>query len=629
MSQHERAPTEDTRRSSARAKVLRSRIPTATAPPETVPARMVNEVLYCERLMYLEWAQGEFADNQFTVDGRSIHRRADKPGKGPPAPSADRNDTTDDLEPSPEPPPWTARSVWLTSERLHLTAKIDIVEGDSSGQVVPVEYKRGKAPDVPDGAWLPERAQMCAHALLLREHGYRCDEAWIWFAKDRRRVPIDLHDDLVRQTLEAIDRARELAARGQIPPPLENNPKCVGCSLSGICLPDEVELLKRIEAQTPSGFEGERSHDQLTDPLEIDPWDLEGPAAGTGLDEEPARQLQPARDDRVPVYVQDQGARVGLKGELLLVHHRSGRHTEARMPNTSQVCVFGNVQISTQALRELLSRGIPVTFFTTGGWFIGRATGFESNNVELRMAQYAAASEPGTCLRLSRSLVASKILNCRTLLRRNHRSSDDVAMGELRRLAGRAREATSLQSLLGIEGTAARTYFGEFGGMFKAHQGPSDFDLDGRNRRPPKDPVNAMLSLAYSLLAKDYTVTMHAVGLDPLLGFYHQPRFGRPALALDLMEELRPIVADSTVITAVNNDVVRLDDFDISHVGCSFKPAGRRRFIQAYERRMGQLLAHPLFGYRISYRRLLEVQARLLSRLLLGEIREYPEFRRR
>jgi CRISPR-associated protein Cas1 len=156
-----------------------------------------------------------------------------------------------------------------------------------------------------------------------------------------------------------------------------------------------------------------------------------------------------------------------------------------------------------------------------------------------------------------------------------------------------------------------------------------EFDLDGRNRRPPRDPVNALLSFCYALLTKDLTVALGAVGLDPLLGFYHQPRFGRPGLALDLMEEFRPLLADSTVLTAINTGTIRIGDFISAAGGVALKSDARRRLILAYERRMDQLVTHPLFGYRISYRRLLEVQARLLSRVLLGELPAYPSFRTR
>ena len=199
-------------------------------------------------------------------------------------------------------------------------------------------------------------------------------------------------------------------------------------------------------------------------------------------------------------------------------------------------------------------------------------------------------------------------------------------MQDLKRDHAHAAQAQSLEELLGIEGTAARRYFSEFRGMLKTDGVQPDFDFDGRNRRPPKDPVNALLSLAYAMLAREWTVTLHAVGLDPYLGFYHQPRYGRPALALDMMEEFRPLIADSVVLTAINNGEVRSEDFIRRMGSVALTPEGRRRFIETYERRMSQEITHPVFGYQVSYRRILEVQARLLGRYLCGEIPEYPSF---
>jgi len=300
----------------------------------------------------------------------------------------------------------------------------------------------------------------------------------------------------------------------------------------------------------------------------------------------------------------------------------------ARLPNTSQVDVFGNVQVSTPVIRALLERGIPLTFFSCGGWYLGRTLGAEPKNVELRVAQHRGAQDPVLALTLARRLVASKILNSRTMLRRNHAEPSEVVLFELKQLARKALEAVSIETLLGLEGTAARSYFAEFSGMLK-QEAAEAFDLDGRNRRPPRDPVNALLSLAYSLLTKDFAVTLSTVGLDPMLGFMHQPRFGRPSLALDLMEEFRPLLADSTVLVALNTGVVQPDDFVRVPGSCALSQAGRKRFLLAYERRMDQLVTHPVFGYRISYRRVLEVQARLLGRWLLGEIEKYPVFRTR
>jgi CRISPR-associated protein Cas1 len=587
---------------------------------------MINEVLYCERLMYIEWVQGDFADNAFTVEGRLVHRRADVPsgklppsGKGEGVSGPEQGD--DDESPDPGPPPYTARSVWLSAESIGITAKIDVVEGSAEGTVVPIEYKRGKAPDVADGAYLPERAQLCAQVMVLREHGYRCDEAAIYFAGSRRRVSIVIDEALVSKVHRAVDRARELASRPEPPAPLQDDARCNGCSLVGICLPDETNLLRRMAgASLDSGPVAQ------SDPLDVsegDPWGL------VGVPDEGIRRLHAARDESVPLYVQEQGARVGLDAHELIIRSRNGA-TTARLAHTSQVCLYGNIQISTQAMRALLDRGIPLSLFSYGGWFLGRMCGPEPKNVDLRIAQYRAATDAGACLRIARGLVVGKIKNSRTMLRRNHGSPDPVALFELEQLARKASEAERLDELLGLEGTAARTYFGEFTGMLKGEAARvGAFDLDGRNRRPPRDPINALLSYSYSLLTKDFTVTLGAVGLDPMLGFYHQPRFGRPALALDLMEEFRPLVADSMVIGVLNNGVIDPSDFVTNGAAVSLVPAARRKVLLAYERRMDQLVTHPVFGYRISYRRVLEVQARLLGRVMLGEIETYPSFRTR
>ncbi|HJL18310.1 MAG TPA: CRISPR-associated endonuclease Cas1 [Sandaracinaceae bacterium LLY-WYZ-13_1] len=598
------------------------RLPIASEAPELVPARMINEALYCARLMYLEWAQGEFVDNVYTVDGRVIHRRVDKKSGGLP-------ETADDAEA----PPFEARSVWLSSEKLGITAKIDYVESDD-GAVVPVEHKRGKAPNLKQGAYLPERAQVCAHVLLLREHGFRCDRGEIWFAASRQRVPIEIDAALIDKTLRAVARARELCASGVIPEPFQDSPKCVGCSLSSVCLPDEVNLLRGLSGEpfldSKPAEEEQLGFDFMDSfgPMEADPWQLQGDP-----DPEPApslRRLVPARDERIPLYVQSQGARISLDGDRLRVSAGVGVAGDARLPQTSHVVVYGNAQITSQALAALFDRNIPVFFFSHGGWFRGRTLAHGSKNVELRVQQYRAADDPEATVALARTFVTTKIRNQRTLLRRNGSGIGPVALGELESLAKKAERAEAVQSLLGLEGTAARTYFGGFTKMLKGEAKEiGAFDMNGRNRRPPRDPINALLSFAYALLVKDCALALSVAGLDPLLGYLHKPRYGRPALALDLMEEMRPLIADSTVITAVNNGEVRPSDFAVTVAGAGLKAAGRKRFIATYERRMDQLVSHPLFGYRISYRRLLEVQARLLGRTITGEIPAYPAFRTR
>ena len=249
--------------------------------------------------------------------------------------------------------------------------------------------------------------------------------------------------------------------------------------------------------------------------------------------------------------------------------------------------------------------------------------------MELRTAQYRASFDEATCLRFAKGLVSAKILNCRTLLRRNWKRPDENRglMIELKEDSRRAGRAQSMAELLGIEGTAAARYFGAFPAMISRNDSEATaFDFKKRNRRPPTDPVNALLSFAYSLLVRAWTVTLTSVGFDAFRGLYHQPRYGRPALALDLMEPFRPLVADSVVLQAINNGEVRPTDFKEAAGSVALTAGGRRKFIGAFERRLDHEVVHPLFGYRVSYRRLMEMQARLFGRFLLGEIASYPNF---
>ncbi len=554
---------------------------------QLMPVRMLNEFTYCPRLFYLEWVQGEFVDNEFTVEGRVAHRRVDARAGAMPPPA--------------EKAPFEVRSVALSSARLGLSAKIDVVEGEG-GAVCPVDYKRGKPPPNDLGAHEPERVQLCAYGLLLNEHGHDCERGILYFAQAKTRVEVEFDDALRARTLELLGQARKIAASGTMPAPLTASPKCQGCSLHGVCLPDEVNLLLTREV-------GETS----------------APAA------EGVRRLVPARDDAQPLYVQEQGARVGLDGDVLEVRSREqGVIGKARLFELSQLVVLGNVQVSAQAIRELCGRGIPVCWMSFGGWLSGFTDGLGHNNVEIRRAQFRAAEDPGAALRLARRFVRNKIANCRTLLRRNHPDAPEATLRELGVLSEATESVAGPPELLGVEGNAARLYFEAFPALIRGTGGGDlGFDFTTRSRRPPKDPVNALLSFAYALLAKDVAVTARAVGLDPFLGFFHQPRHGRPALALDLMEEFRPIIADSVVLSAINTGVVTGADFVRSTLGVAMKAEGRKRFMRAYERRMEEEVTHPVFGYRISYRRILEVQFRLLARHLLGEIPSYPEFRTR
>ena len=552
-----------------------------------LPARMVNEYVYCPRLAYLEWVQGEWKESADTVAGAYAHRRVDREDR--PLPPAE------ELHEAAQP---RTRSVTLSSSRLGLIAKIDLVESDGD-TVVPVDYKRGKRPHVPAGAYEPERVQLCVQGLLLEENGYRCAEGVLYYADSRERVRVVFDDDLRATTRRSVAGLRLVAASGRIPPPLQDSPKCPRCSLVSICLPDEVNYFRR-----------------------------------TGV---APRPISVRRDEALPLYVQSNNARLAKKGETITITEEDGPTTTARLLHVSQVVLMGNVRMTTPCLHELMRREIPVTWHSYGGWFLGHTMGVGHKNVELREAQYRASFAPAVSLNVSRSLVAAKVRNARTMIRRNWRGDEEArqpVLNALRRVAERARSAPDANTLLGLEGEAAAIYFRAFSGLLKAPDAEDAgstpalpaFRFERRNRRPPTDPVNALLSFAYAMLTRTFAVALSAIGFDTYLGFYHRPRYGRPALALDLMEPFRPIVADSTVLQAINNGEVRPDDFLHGGAGTALKPAGRKRFIAAFERRLAQETTHPIFGYRLTMRRLIEVQGRLFARFLMGEIKDYPHY---
>lgn len=546
--------------------------------PDLLPVRMLNEFTYCQRLFHLEWVQSEWADNDDTADGAWKHRVVDSGASNRSAKGQSGSDRID-----------VSRSVQLSSEKLGLVGKIDLLESLSDGSVVPVDYKRGSAPETEEEAWLPERVQVCALGLLLRDAGYTCDHGVLYFTDSHQQVRVEFDDELVAATEQLIRDAQVTAADSKAPLPLNDSKKCPRCSLVGICLPDEINFV--------SG----------------------------DLDEKP-RRLIPTDTAARPLYVSDQGASVRKAKGRLEVRVNGETAASVRLIDVSQVSVFGNAQLSTQVLRELFRRQIPILWFSYGGWFSGIGHGMPSKNVDLRLAQAQATSDGS--LSIAKAMIEAKVRNSRTMLMRNARPRPEDAIASLQAAIQKVGEVDSAGSLLGIEGSAAKAYFSAFGRLLRpvAESSVGDFDFTGRNRRPPTDPTNCLLSFVYSLLAKDCTATLLGVGLDPYLGVYHRPRFGRPALALDLAEEFRPIIADSVVVMVINNGEVSASDFISKAGGVALTGSGRRSVIAAYERRLSQQVTHPYFGYRVSYRRVLEVQARLLAAHLKGEIDHYPGF---
>lgn len=544
--------------------------------PLVLPVRMVNEYAYCPRLFHLMFVGERWEDNAYTVHGRAVHSRIDGEEDPLPPPPDD-----------PDDPPVIARSVSLGSETLGLSGKIDLLEIEA-GQAVPVDTKRGRVPLTPQRCYEPERVQLMCQGLLLREHGHASNYGVLYFAASRRRVRVDFTPELEARALHLISEARAVANNTHPPPPLADSPKCVGCSLSGICLPDETNLL--------TGRQGE-------------PPDI--------------RRLYPARDDALPLYVQEQGARVGKSGEALVVEKGHAKLGEFPLKDVSQLVLCGNISVSAQCLHLLCQRGIPVVHLSMGHWFYGVTAGIGLRNAYDRAAQFAAAADDGRRLALARAFVRAKALNQRTLLRRNATGDIDAPLANMRQLIAQIDACTDTDQLLGVEGSVASIYFANFGAMLVEGTARESFSPTSRNRRPPKDPVNAMLSFAYAMLAKEATVALLAEGLDPFWGFLHRPRHGRPALALDLMEEFRPLIADSAVLSAINTGMVAPSDFITGPAGCAMNDTARKALIRAYELRLDQMITHPVFDYRCSWRSVVRVQAKLLAKVLRGEIPSY------
>jgi CRISPR-associated protein Cas1 len=371
---------------------------------------------------------------------------------------------------------------------------------------------------------------------------------------------------------------------------LKYEARCLGCSAYPICLPNESSFWKEATEKPPDIKQAPR----------------------------------PENDDGEVLVVQTAGARVGQRANEVVVSVKDEVARKLPVEQVRALYLFGAVQVSTQAMHTFLEHGIDIAYFSPAGRFLGLTRGLPASGVDARLGQYRLFNEAGIRLTLAREVIRAKVHNQRVMLMRNGNVLDRVLerMAELREAATAAND---VKELLGIEGTAAALYFEQFNSMLKAADSWK-FEFMGRNRHPPRDPVNALLSLGYSMLAKELTGVCHAVGLDPFLGFMHQPRYGRPALALDLMEEFRPLIADSVAISLINRGELDLSDFIRSAAGTFLNEKGRRAFWEAYFRRMDTEVSHPQFGYAMAYRRMLEVQARQLWRFVRGEASKYYGF---
>lgn len=331
------------------------------------------------------------------------------------------------------------------------------------------------------------------------------------------------------------------------------------------------------------------------------------------------------------LYVTTQGAYLSRDHATLCVRVEKETRLKVPLHHLEGVVCFGRVGVSHGVYAALAEHALEMSFLTEQGRFLARIAPPTSGNVLLRRTQYRLADDPVACLRIARPIIAAKIQNARnTLLRsaRDYPESPDVesirqAATHLAAMLDQLSTAADLNVARGIEGETARAYFRAVNGLIRPHV--QFFHLDGRSRRPPRDPVNALLSFIYALVRHDCAGALQAVGLDPAIGFLHVDRPGRLSLALDLMEEFRTLIADRLAFTMINRRQVRPDGFSTDPGGAvTLDDTTRRTVLKAYQERKREEVRHPVLGESMTVGLLPHVQSRLLARTLRGDLPEYP-----
>ncbi|MTV50974.1 CRISPR-associated endonuclease Cas1 [Heliobacillus mobilis] len=541
------------------------------------PARNVAEYAYCPRLFYLMEVEGLHLVNVHTEEGMNIHRKVDKPSR------VKRSKEGDLIQ---EEQPKSVRSFTVRNSELKLMAIIDLVDIDGN-QATPIEYRKGRPRRKGNFAepWPTERVQVGLQALLLEQTGYEVKEAQIYYAREKMKLSLIVDTALKDEALEILEEAKN-CAKGSRPLPLVNDERCSGCSLQPLCLPNEIN------------YERLKNADEEFQP----------------------RKVWPPCDEGIQVVVQQQGTKIGVSGMSMRIKDAQGTlQKEIPLTNVESVSLLGSVQISTQAVQTLSDLGIPIAYLSPVGRLIALIDPLDSTSAEIRRSQVRKLDDPTVVLELSKALIIAKIANQRTLLMRNNAALPENVAKDLKKLIALTEKAKSVDSVRGYEGQAASLYFRHFAGTIKDILS-EEFQKNGRVRRPALDPINACLSFAYTNLTNESVAACRLARLEPSIGALHVSRPGRPALALDLMEPFRPLIADSIVISAFNRGELGEGHFIRTASGCLMTDFGRRAFYNIYARRMDTLITHPTYGYRLSYRRMLILHARMIAAWLMGEI---------
>jgi CRISPR-associated protein Cas1 len=530
---------------------------------------------YCERLFYLEEVEEIRVADDRVFAGRRLHE-----------------EIADQIEDAAE---W--RTLELSSERLGLVGKVDCFRRREGGWV-PYEHKRGRSrrEGKESAAWPSDALQVSAYGLLLEEAlGERIEEGRLRYHADGVTVRVPLDDRAREAVASALHRAGELRARTERPPVTTHDGRCVRCSLAPVCLPEEERLAQRPD------------------------W-------------EPVRMFPPDRE-RLVVHVAGPLARVSRKGDTLSIEQPEMQSQELAVQEIESLVIHGYSQVSTQALHLCAANDISIHWFTAGGRHCGVLTG-GGPQVHRRLRQYRALADPQTCLGLARRLVIARITGQLGFLLRATRGAQrsatlEEALRALRDALRSAARTDNPDSLRGYEGSAGAAYFRSVPLLLGADV-PDELRHVGRTRRPPSDRFSAMLNFGYALLYGRVLQSVLAVGLEPALGFFHQPRTGAAPLALDLMELFRVPIWDMTVIGSLNRrQWDPKTDFDAAADHVWLSSEGRRKAIALFEERLDETWRHPVVQYSLSYARLIELEVRLLEKEWTGSPGLFARFRLR
>jgi CRISPR-associated protein Cas1 len=463
------------------------------------------------------------------------------------------------------------RAVDVRSPALGVRGRCDSIEIDeTTGALTIVEHKAAplrRRSEVTE----PQAVQLALQARCLRDAGREVTGASVWFTTTKARVDVELTTELDARAVQEVEATRHVLAQERPPPPLEDDSRCRRCSHVSVCLPDEHR----------------------------------GRA--------PARRIAVADPLGRVLHLTTPGSRASLRRGRIEVTARETEPAAIPLGHVSGLVVHGNADVSSALLREILARGYPIVWCSWSGRVVGWAAPADGPNGDVRGPQHRL----GTRARLvaARAMIGGKIRNERHVLRRH--SLDGQAM--LSGLGARAASAETSHELFGVEGLAAAVYFRALPDAVR----PAWASFAGRTARPALDEMNAALNVAYGLLLADVLRAVVACGLDPSAGVLHSAGRNKPALALDLMEELRPAIAESAVLWAINNGEVRQGHFRRDLDAVRMTPAGRKALIGTYERRVSSEFTHATFGYRVTWRRAMEIQARMFLAYVMGGRDEY------